>query len=48
MPNFTILTLGELISHPNTTIRRLAKSILATLERLHAHTEDPNQDKLPL
>lgn len=48
MPNHTTLTLGELLSHPNTTIKRLAKSILATLERLHAHTEDTNQNKLPL
>lgn len=48
MPNFTLYTLGELITHKNLTIRRLAKSILATLERIEKQKEDTNQSKSPL
>lgn len=34
MPLNTLITLEELLKHPNQTIRRLAKSILAQLLKL--------------
>jgi hypothetical protein len=33
MQNFTLYTLGELLTHKNETIRRLAGSILKLLQR---------------
>jgi hypothetical protein len=37
MPNITLLTLGELLTHENETIRRLAGSILKLLQRASAN-----------
>ena len=41
MKNITLFTLGELLTHPNPTIRRLAGSILKLLQR-----QDPPKTEL--
>ena len=51
MPNLTTLTVGELLTHQNTLIRRAARSLLAQLEKYHREPEplpDDNQIPLPL
>jgi hypothetical protein len=45
MKNITLYTLGELLTHPNPTIRRLAGSILKLLQRQDPSNRPPHYTK---
>ena len=45
MKNYTLLTLGELLTHQDQTIRRLAGSILKLLQRADPASRPPHYTK---